>query len=559
MRKFLIKLIFIILIFCFIGVDVNALDTIDDSSYYVYINDEDISNYDLLGDNKVKITQVYNGDNNGCVFENGEEFIIDYSNKLYGIYDYSFSLVCDGEVVDTKDISINYLGNNDSIINSNNIYYRDNEYYILGGIDSEITTLDVINLFNSNISVYNANIDILNSDGNRLLDNELVSSGNKLTISGVYEEYGDINIISSEFDINVVMDNNGDSIIDIFDIKSMFVDKLLNGDSSFDVMDIVNIGNSEIIPSSDKLNQYVEYEDVIFVGDEFIYKYYLSGFDIDTLSGIMGDIIYDREVLELVDIEINSIYGKYNSSNFVYLLDNYNLDGLFITLEFKTLKEGSSNISLDNLSLVSSSGGYLEVIGDIYLNKVFVIESGKGGDSDEKVEIEEKEPEIDDDNVVEEVVVKKEGGTSRPVIVYEELLPFVDNASIKLSNDNYIDSLEIKGYEIDFNRDILEYNIKVDNDVEKLDFEITLSDRDSYYLIEGNRKFKVGDNKVVIMVTSEDGSNRNYVINVYKSGDMLEEAETIGKEVDSSKNIIILLMILIIIGLICIIVFDEND
>ena len=58
----------------------------------------------------------------------------------------------------------------------------------------------------------------------------------------------------------------------------------------------------------------------------------------------------------------------------------------------------------------------------------------------------------------------------------------VDNTSsnsvsyISLSNDNYIKELIIKDYEIDFNKDTLEYSITVDSDVDSLDLNIVLSD-----------------------------------------------------------------------------------
>ena len=60
MWNILIKLVFIIsLLFCFIDIDVRALETRYDSDYHTYIRFE----YDLIGDNKLDIIKGYGRNN----------------------------------------------------------------------------------------------------------------------------------------------------------------------------------------------------------------------------------------------------------------------------------------------------------------------------------------------------------------------------------------------------------------------------------------------------------------------------------------------------------------
>ena len=64
------------------------------------------------------------------------------------------------------------------------------------------------------------------------------------------------------------------------------------------------------------------------------------------------------------------------------------------------------------------------------------------------------------------------------------------------------------------------YNMKVKNDVELLEFEVVTSDALSTYTITGNQ-LVVGENKVEILVVSQNGTRLTYVVNVVREGDSL--------------------------------------
>ena len=127
---------------------------------------------------------------------------------------------------------------------------------------------------------------------------------------------------------------------------------------------------------------------------------------------------------------------------------------------------------------------------------------------------------------------------------------------VSLSSNNYIRSLEIKNQKINFDKEVLEYSITVGNKVKSLDMTIVLDDENASYEVFGNDSFKTGKNVVTIKVTAEDGSVRNYIINVIKKG------ESPVKEKDNnniSKYVIIGLIVLIIGGLVYIIFKDDDE
>lgn len=88
------------------------------------------------------------------------------------------------------------------------------------------------------------------------------------------------------------------------------------------------------------------------------------------------------------------------------------------------------------------------------------------------------------------------------------------SSGYKLSSNNYIKDLIIKGYDINFKKNIYEYNINTSKD--KLDIKVVLDDNKSSYKIIGNENLK-DYSKIKIKVTSEDGNVRNYTLSIMKT------------------------------------------
>ena len=69
---------------------------------------------------------------------------------------------------------------------------------------------------------------------------------------------------------------------------------------------------------------------------------------------------------------------------------------------------------------------------------------------------------------------------------------------------------------VDFNKEKLNYNIKVSADVDKLTLNYTTEDSTAKVKVEGNENLKTGGNIVKIIVTAENGDERNYMLSVEK-------------------------------------------
>lgn len=113
------------------------------------------------------------------------------------------------------------------------------------------------------------------------------------------------------------------------------------------------------------------------------------------------------------------------------------------------------------------------------------------------------------ENIINLLVISEIGTTKQYNII-------VNRAK---SDNNYLKSLFAYEGELfeTFEKEKLDYNLKVQEDVEQLTLEIETEDKEATYEVIGNEDFVYGENKVIIRVTASDGlSTRDYNLNVYK-------------------------------------------
>lgn len=338
------------------------------------------------------------------------------------------------------------------------------------------------------------------------------------------------NILSEDHESDVTEDIDQDSDVSVVDVTHLAysVNKGNWGIGQVDFQDIVSS---------------LEADDIIYVDDTIEVVYKITGLNVGIFKGISGVLTYDKSLLELDTIFIDCAYGYMDDNGkFLYVFDDSVGDEISITFSFivNDRGDGSTTVSLDELK--ASVDGVLASLDEESLSKDMQIDQyGKGGDEEEEGETEtETEPET----VVTPVV--------NPTYNYETNYA---NTYVSLSSNNYIRSLEIKNQNINFDKDILDYSITVGNNVNSLDLTIILDDDTASYEVLGNENFKTGKNLVVIKVTAEDGSVREYKITVNKKGAAVTEEE--GN--NYSKYIIIGLIVLIIAGLVYVIFKDDED
>lgn len=517
------------------------------NNYKITINEEELTedNFNIENQelNNIKIIQEYTGVDT-YTYSPIEIMEIDYSDRLYGEYSYELSVSLEEELIESKNIIINYIGNNNELINNNNIYYHNNTYYILGDINNELTVLDVISKFNNNLDIYNATLNIVDTELNQLLDTDIVENNYQLHLKAIYNDYEITNEIEEYYNLFIVSDINEDEVIDNKDIQKLLLENILNEETEEDetlpnIIDITNILLSDVKEeSTDNLTTSFEYNGNVFLDEEVIVKYYIEGFTEDTLKGIEGKIKYDKNILELTNIEINSIDGGINElGHFIYLLDDYKENGLLLTITFKSLAIGSTTITLEDIIGATGAKTKANLDTDNYEAEINVEEYGTGGDVEPEEEITppEEEKEI--------VPVYKPTYKPRPVL---------------LSGDNSIKSLNIKNHDIKFDKNVLEYELNVKSNIKSLDLNIELNNSNATYEVIGNESFVPGENIVKIVVTAENKNQQTYTIKVNKEAKEVIEEET--EETNStSKAIVIFLIILVIIGLVYVIFKDDEE
>ncbi len=101
------------------------------------------------------------------------------------------------------------------------------------------------------------------------------------------------------------------------------------------------------------------------------------------------------------------------------------------------------------------------------------------------------------------------------------------------SSNNYLKELNLSTGIIEFNKDTLEYNIEVPNEVEEL--TITSIPEDEKSTITGNDTYQLqeGQNKITITVKAENEEVKEYILNVTRQVKVIEEE----KENESQDSI----------------------
>lgn len=281
-------------------------------------------------------------------------------------------------------------------------------------------------------------------------------------------------------------------------------------------------------------------------------------------NAIYKDAVVMTLVLDVVSLGEGKASVGISGSTSKYL----NIDEFEdITTEFDVTRKISVN---NNLSSLNASVGTFDVEFDkdvtVYTLTVpydteKVILSGSLEDLLSTVE-GFIEYELTEDKTTAIINVTAEDGTVKTYTVYiiKEDAPVVQvPITYYYSSNNYLKVLEVDGYEIEFDKDTFEYKINVKNDVTSLDIKALAEQTGARVQITGNENFKEGENIVIITVTAENGSTREYKLIVEK-----EKEEQVVVDIEESntteKIVIIVLIVLVVLGLLYLIFKkDEED
>lgn len=140
--------------------------------------------------------------------------------------------------------------------------------------------------------------------------------------------------------------------------------------------------------------------------------------------------------------------------------------------------------------------------------------------------------------------------------------PNVPNEPVEKSNNNYLSSLTIEGYEISFDKNKHNYSITLENDTNALDLKAEVEEPKATYTILGADDLESNNYKVKIEVIAENGEKSTYTINV-KRPKVEEEVADEKESFHLDKKYIIFgcigLGIILIIIIIVVIINKIND
>lgn len=485
--------------------------------------------------------------------------------------------------------------------------------YFMGAFDERSNAYRVSDVLEQlTLRIPYTSISIVDAEGNEVEDETtFIQNGMQLIVTIFGEEL--------VYDFVVYGDVDG-GYVEISDLSAL-IDKVLNNDLSYydkynfdfnydeeiDIFDISLLGldiyskeytESDIVPTAEITPVIESDKDELYIGEAFEVLVSFEGFDDDNyINAIEGYVNYDTENLRLDKIECLDEYFVGNSLNnrFIYASDyTFSDTTSFIKLTFTGLTEGTHKVSLTNMNLIAdgvklttnnsnelninvkrvlhtdaslksltSSVGYFNKTFDsevleytLYVDSSVNSVTLSGEVNDEYATTDGfKTYTLYGDTTRISINVTAEDGTVR---TYK-----VSVVKLYKSSNNNLKSLVIEGYEIDFDKDVLEYEITVDSDVDSLDITALVEDYGAWAKIEGNENFQEGKNIVTITVYAEDGSIKTYKLIVNKEAEkeltVIEDDEEEKSNINTEKIVIIILIILVVIGLLYLIFKKDED
>lgn len=88
------------------------------------------------------------------------------------------------------------------------------------------------------------------------------------------------------------------------------------------------------------------------------------------------------------------------------------------------------------------------------------------------------------------------------------------NIPVKKSNNANLSSIKISNIDFEFKKEILEYNLEVENNIEAINIEATLEHNKAKVEGIGEQKLNIGENSIKLTVTAEDNTKKIYIIKI---------------------------------------------
>lgn len=104
---------------------------------------------------------------------------------------------------------------------------------------------------------------------------------------------------------------------------------------------------------------------------------------------------------------------------------------------------------------------------------------------------------------------------------------------VEKSNNNYLSNITLSVGSIDFNKDTLEYNIEVNNEIDNINIKAEAEDSKATLKGAGDYSLAVGNNDIKLEIVSENNTPREYILHINRKS---AEKKEITKLIDVSSN-----------------------
>ncbi len=251
-----------------------------------------------------------------------------------------------------------------------------------------------------------------------------------------------------------------------------------------------------------------------FVGDNVSVSININGLPSTGLASGQYYISYDTTKLSYLNYNVGQ--GKpsadysvnRNGSTIIVLYydnatgENSLSNGNFITLNFKAISIGTTNINVSGAGFATIDGSIINLSSNSSSKTINIKnkETTTTTTTTTTKNVKQEEKQNQNSNVQNNTENKTENNNKIP-----ETTTKVENTSLLLKK------LTIEGYNINFNKNVFEYKINVENDINKLNIEYELENKNNKIEIINN-ELKVGDNEILIKIISEDGQEKVYKI-----------------------------------------------
>lgn len=430
------------------------------------------------------------------------------------------------------------------------------------------------------------------------------------------------NVIS--YSIIVVGDANNDNVFDRGDLNLTIDGYLndtnmpsmdVYSETDYEEFGTITFGDIRVLNNILRENPIIDYEDNknlelsignvpnnVFVGDSFEVNVIVNSDDVNDYIDGIDALVSVNDKLMLTDVKFNDTFnGSYKDDHIVGVGDTLYNGDIMLTLVFTATSVGIGSANINGeLSKVYDTYDFedldfdVQIIRNISSNNDLASLNSNVGTFDREFDKDVTsytltvpydtesvilsgstfdvystvsgliQYELNDDVTVATIVVTAEDGSTKvyTVKIVKEAKPIVTTSSISYvySSNNYLKTLEIADYDIDFDKLVNNYIIKVSSDVNSLDIKAIAEDSRASVEITGNENFKTGDNTVVIKVTAENGDVNEYKITVNKKAPK-KSAVTVTDDSSNTaeKVVIIVLIVLVVLGLLYLIFKKDED